>query len=143
MTIKTTNLPKRQHFILKLLYIVTIGITIFLGLASRKYELHFPLFIAENAGDFLWAMMCYFGFRFIFTGKRLLTATCFSFLFSFGIEFSQLYQAHWINEIRATLPGRLILGQGFLAVDLVRYSLGIVVGICLDYFILKYSSKNE
>lgn len=113
-------------------YLITIVIVILLGLASRKYGQFLPNFIAENAGDALWAMMVYFGFRFLLVQKGILTAIGLSLLFSFGIEFSQLYQADWINEIRGTMLGALVLGKGFLVVDLYRYTGGILIGSFLD-----------
>lgn len=57
-----------------------------------------------------------------------------SLMFSFGIEFSQLYQAEWINSIRATILGGLILGKGFLWIDLVRYTVGITLSYGLDQY---------
>ncbi|WP_419887485.1 DUF2809 domain-containing protein [Neobacillus niacini] len=121
---------------------MAVVITILLGLASRKFShLLFP-FLAENAGDVLWAMMIYYGFRFLFVKKRMLTAIILSFLFSFGIEFSQLYQADWINQIRGTLLGALILGKGFLTVDLIRYTTGIIIGASFDRVLIIKKQKN-
>ncbi len=108
---------------------------ILLGLASRKYSGRLPAFLADNAGDALWAMMVYFGFRFLLVHKSIWAALFLSLLFSFGIEFSQLYQSEWINEIRGTLLGGLILGHGFLAVDLVRYAAGIAAGVVVDWLV--------
>ncbi|MCM3767651.1 DUF2809 domain-containing protein [Neobacillus niacini] len=116
----------------RIMYLITIVIVILLGLASRKYGQFLPIFIAENAGDALWAMMVYFGFRLLLVRKSILTAIGLSLLFSFGIEFSQLYQAGWINEIRGTMLGALVLGKGFLVVDLYRYTAGILIGSFLD-----------
>ncbi|WP_342027874.1 DUF2809 domain-containing protein [Fictibacillus solisalsi] len=118
------------------IYLLFIVITIIVGLASRAYGSSLPDFLAENIGDALWAAMVYFGFRFLLIRKNLRTAMALSFLFSFGIEFSQLYQADWINQVRDTLPGALILGKGFLAADLVRYAAGIILAMLLDRCIL-------
>lgn len=114
-------------------YFIAIIITILLGLASRKFGYTLPKFIADHAGDALWALMVYFGFRFLLLHKNVVTAIWLSLLFCFGIEFSQLYQADWINQIRGTLLGALILGKGFLMVDLTRYSVGILIGAILDF----------
>lgn len=113
-------------------YLFLIGITIFFGLASRKYSQALWPFFSENAGDVLWASMVYFGFRFLLVHKSLRTAIIASVVFSFGIEFCQLYQASWINEIRNTRLGSLILGHGFLFVDLIRYTIGILLAMLLD-----------
>lgn len=116
----------------RIVYLAATVMTVLLGLASRKFSSSLPLFLAENAGDALWAMMVYFGFRFLFERKRLFISICLSFLFSFGIEFSQLYQVDWLNQIRATTIGALILGKGFLMIDLVRYTAGIIIATIMD-----------
>ncbi|WP_235753901.1 DUF2809 domain-containing protein [Psychrobacillus sp. INOP01] len=110
---------------------IAILFSIGLGLASR-YINALPNFIVIHAGDTLWAIMIYFLFRFIFVHKSQDTAFCLSFIFCFFIEFSQLYQADWINTIRDTLLGALILGKGFLGVDLIRYTIGIVIAYVMD-----------
>ncbi|MDN4524075.1 DUF2809 domain-containing protein [Fictibacillus fluitans] len=117
--------------------------TIMLGLASRAYGSSLPAIIAENAGDALWAAMVYFGFRFLLVRKSLLTAMMLSILFSFAIEFSQLYQADGINQIRDTVVGALILGKGFLPVDLVRYTSGILAAAFLDRCFLHSKSRRR
>ncbi len=48
--------------------------------------------------------------------------------FAWAIEFSQLYHAPWIDEVRSSLLGRLILGSTFNVPDLLAYVIGIVVG---------------
>ncbi len=130
LTSTKTNLPRYKNRWIA--YVFAIVITIILGLASRKFDHLLPPFVAENAGDMLWAMMVYFGFRFLLIQKGVFIALGLSFLFSFGIEFSQLYQADWINQLRATRLGALVLGHGYLTVDLIRYSAGIILAAALD-----------
>ncbi|WP_391115766.1 DUF2809 domain-containing protein [Psychrobacillus sp. L3] len=127
---------------MRIVYMIAIIISILLGLSSRKYSLSLPLFIAQNTGDMMWAMMVYFGFRFLLVRKSLVTAIWLSFSFSFGIEFSQLYQAEWINLIRGTLLGALILGKGFLTLDLIRYAAGIMVATILDKVMLVFIQRR-
>ncbi|MER2060488.1 MAG: DUF2809 domain-containing protein [Niallia sp.] len=117
-------------------YIVSVLLMVVLGISSRKYSNLIPAFIGNHAGDMLWAMMVYFGFRFLFVEKKILLAMIGSILFSFGIECSQLYQADWINELRNTTLGALILGRGFLFVDLVRYLSGIVLALMVDKLLI-------
>jgi glycopeptide antibiotics resistance protein len=131
-----------SHKHLRGTYSLAVVITILLGLASRKFSHFLFSFLAENAGDALWAMMVYFGLRFLFLKKSMLTAFFLSFLFSFGIEFSQLYQEDWINQIRGTMLGALILGKGFLMVDLIRYTTGIVIAFSLDRLTFIKKQKN-
>ena len=88
----------------RLTWFLLIIITIILGLLSRHIA-GIPLFI----GDILWATMIYFGFRFLFVGKSTKFIVIASLLFCYAIEFSQLYQAPWINNIRHTVLGVRII----------------------------------
>jgi hypothetical protein len=103
-------------------------------MGSRQFPDALPVFIVHHAGDVCWASMIYYGFRFIYMDKPLIFAVGISLLFCGAIEFSQLYQADWINDIRQTILGSLILGQGFLAIDLVRYAVGIVIAVGIDFY---------
>ncbi|MEK5236613.1 DUF2809 domain-containing protein [Paenibacillus sp. FSL L8-0470] len=105
-----------------------------LGFGSRAFADQLPLFISRHFGDALWAAMIYFAFRVLLTRQQRWISVVLSFGFSFGIEFSQLYQEIWISELRATLLGGLILGKGFLWVDLIRYSAGILFSYVADRF---------
>lgn len=124
---------------MRIAYLIAIVITILLGLASRKWS----LLVVQNAGDILWAMMVYFGFRFLLVRKSTLTTIWLSFLFSFGIEFSQLYQEDWINQIRGTSLGALIFGKGFLVEDLIRYTAGIIIATVLDKVAFKLPKLDK
>ncbi|WP_404330387.1 DUF2809 domain-containing protein [Mesobacillus maritimus] len=116
----------------RIFYFAAVVLSILLGLASRRYGEFLPVFVADNAGDMLWAMMVYFGLRFLLVHKRPTHSIWLSIIFCYGIELSQLYQAEWINFIRSTALGALVLGKGFLMVDLVRYTVGIIIATLLD-----------
>ncbi len=49
--------------------------------------------------------------------------------FSLCIEVSQLYHASWIDTVRGTRVGGLVLGYGFLWSDLARYAAGVGIGV--------------
>ena len=50
----------------------------------------------------------------------------------YAIELSQLYKAVWIEAIRQTMPGRLVLGSGFLYSDLLAYAIGTAFAFFID-----------
>ncbi|MBB3108768.1 hypothetical protein FHS18_000796 [Paenibacillus phyllosphaerae] len=115
-------------------YACAVCVLIGLGLAVRAMGGQLPAFIASHAGDALWAAMVYAGFRMLLAHRPILASVIWSSVFSAAIECSQLYQADWMNAIRATTPGALVLGHGFLPVDLLRYAAGIGIaagGDCL------------
>ena len=117
----------------RLMNLTIIILTVTTGLLSRKVSF-IPFFI----GDLLWAFMMYYVIRFISIKSKIIKVFIISLLVSFSVEFSQLYQADWINNIRHTLPGRLILGQGFLWSDLLAYTAGCILAMLFHkYYILK------
>lgn len=123
-----------NHLKERLLYMCICFIVIVLGISSRAFSEQLPLFVSRHFGDALWGSLVYFMFRVLLVNRRLWIALVWSLMFSFGIEFSQLYQADWINSIRATILGGLILGKGFLWVDLVRYTVGIMLSYGWDHY---------
>lgn len=126
----------------RLPYFIAVTITMILGLSSRRFSGVLPAFASEHAGDALWAGMIYFGVRTVWVRKRLLPAALISALFCLGIELSQLYQADWINGIRSTFLGALVLGSGFLTVDLARYSVGIGLSLLIDGYFSKRGHRG-
>jgi hypothetical protein len=108
----------------RLKYCFFIFIVIVAGLLSRKI-----LWVPQWVGDLLWALMVYLMVRALLINTSIKQVAIISLAFCFVIEFSQLYQANWINHIRQTLPGRLILGQGFLWGDLAAYMGGVAIGV--------------
>ena len=118
----------------RILYLILTIITIILGLLSRKVQ-GLPQIISSYSGDALWALMILFLFSFLFNKKSTIFILVISIIFSYGIEISQLYHAPWIDSIRATTLGGLILGFGFLWSDLICYTVGIVIGAIIDKII--------
>jgi hypothetical protein len=118
----------------RITYFILIIATIILGLLSRHFKF-IPLFI----GDILWAIMVYFIMRFLFIAKPARFNIIAALIFCFAIEFSQLYKAPGINELRHTLFGRLVLGEGFLWSDLLCYVIGVGIGIALEKILSKSS----
>jgi glycopeptide antibiotics resistance protein len=112
-------------------YLIFAFIIMLIGLASRRYSSP-DGFIHNYAGDALWAMMIYFGFRFLNPKQECQKAAWIALTFCFLIEISQLYQAEWLNAIRRTTLGGLILGFGFLWSDLLGYCVGVLLAWLID-----------
>jgi hypothetical protein len=116
----------------RLTYFFLIITTILVGLLSRHIE-GIPMFI----GDILWGLMVYFIVRLLFINKSIKWDTIVSLLFCYSIEFSQLCQAPWINSIRHTAIGGLILGETFFWGDMVFYTIGVSAGILINVLLNK------
>jgi len=113
-------------------YAIAVAVTIVAGLASRAYAAYLPWWVAKNAGDALYATMVFWGFGFLAPRARTSRVALTAMAFCFAIEFTQRYRAPWIDAVRATTPGRLVLGQGFHAFDLVCYVIGVALGVGLE-----------
>ncbi|MGW6191882.1 ribosomal maturation YjgA family protein [Bacillus cereus] len=120
----------------RLLYALFTIVVIILGLSSRKFAFALPDLLNDYLGDALWALMIFAGFGFLFPKIETKNLAFISLIFCYGIEISQLYHAEWIDSIRATTLGGLVLGYGFLWSDLVAYTIGVGVGM-LGEFILR------
>lgn len=125
----------------RLFYPLMIVIVIFLGLLSRRMSRYIPNIINLFLGDSLWALMIYLTIRMLFRNWSIKKVAIIGILFCFSIELSQLYHANWIDIIRRTTLGGLILGYGFLWTDLAAYLIGIGFGTIFDK-IVKVSSES-
>lgn len=106
-----------------------------LGLASRRFFGEVP-FIKTYVGDVLWALMVFFGLAFLVNRWPTKAVVLATLLVSFGIEISQLYHAPWIDSLRATRLGGLVLGFSFVWSDLLCYSIGVLIGSFIEGYIL-------
>jgi glycopeptide antibiotics resistance protein len=114
------------------IYALAVAGTIALGLGSRAVAAHLPWWLAKNAGDTLYATMVFFALGFAWPRMSTWRAAAIALAFSCAIEASQAYHAPWLDAVRATLPGHLVLGQGFHAFDLICYALGVALGVALE-----------
>jgi hypothetical protein len=121
--------PRRRQ----VLYLTFAAATILLGLASRRYREHLPAFLGEYGGDTLWALMVYLLVSTLCAGHSIVLRAALSLALAFSVELSQLYHAPWIDQIRQTTLGGLVLGAGFLWTDLFCYSIGIGIGTSAEW----------
>ena len=111
---------------------IALALVIAAGLGSRVFGHSLPAIVATYGGDTLYATMVFVGLALLAprwsTGRLALAALACSC----AIEMSQLYHAPWIDAIRATRPGALVLGYGFLWSDLACYVAGVALGAAAD-----------
>lgn len=119
-------------------YAVLITLTILLGLASRKFSYHLPLWLSKNAGDILYATMAFWLFGFFFPRLSTLRAAPAAALFCFGIEFLKFYEAPWMVALRESRAGALVLGHGFHASNLVCYGIGVLLAAGIELTIPRF-----
>ncbi|QDQ06298.1 DUF2809 domain-containing protein [Bacillus sp. BD59S] len=128
---------KRNRLLYATLYATFTILVIILGLSSRKFAFALPTLLNDYLGDALWALMIFIGFGFLFPKIETKKLAFISLMFCYGIEVSQLYHAEWIDSIRATTLGGLVLGYGFLWSDLVAYTIGVGIGFLFELILRK------
>ncbi len=63
--------------------------------------------------------------------------------FSTAVEFSQLYHVRWLDTIRRTTLGGLILGWGFSWGDLLAYAGGVAVCFIIDRQLTQKATRSD
>ena len=66
-----------------------------------------------------------------------------AFCFAWSVEFLQLYHAHWIDVLRSTRLGRLVLGTSFNSPDLIAYVAGIALGALAECLYLNENQRAD
>ncbi len=122
---------------LRLFHLAFGATAIGLGLASRKFGAILPPFLAEYAGDTLWALTALAAISVAFPTTPLCKRAALSLAFAYAIELSQLYHAPWLESLRHMPLGGLVLGFGFLWSDLVCYTVGIAFGSFLEFLVFQ------
>ena len=121
----------------RIVYIFLTLAVVCLGLLSRKMTAFLPDIINMYLGDALWASMIFLIAGTIFnkwSGKNIAIV---SLAFCYAIELSQLYHEVWIDKIRNTTLGGLVLGFGFLWSDLIAYAIGVGLTFSIEFLLQK------
>ena len=120
-----------------------IALVCLLGTGSRRYAQALPGLIAAYAGDTLWALVAFLGIGLVLPRASTRTIACLAMAVSVAVEISQLYHAPWIDSIRQTTLGGLILGFGFLWSDLACYAVGVGFGVMIDIGVSALKERRD
>jgi hypothetical protein len=136
MTFITTS---RSRLWLSVSFLAVIA----LGLVSRKYPFLFPAMFGKYPGDALWALMVFLGCAFFKPRASTLCLAAVALAIACLDEFSQLYQAPWINAIRSTTLGHLVLGSTFSWLDMAAYAVGVSIGALIDAWVVSRRKPDQ
>lgn len=126
-----------------IVYATAIGVTIAVGLGSRKFGFLLPPTIRKPAGDVLWATMVFFLFGLLLPRFSSLRVAFVSIAFSVIIESSKFLHPAWLDILRDNPLGRLVFGYVFSWGNLVCYVLGIGLGLSVERgFLLRYPNNR-
>jgi hypothetical protein len=114
-----------------------------LGLASRHPAVPVPRFVSAYAGDALWTVMVYLCILFLLPRVSVLRAALAALGISFAVELSQLVHVPWLDALRAHRFGALLLGRGFVASDLLCYTVGAALAAAVDGAAGRYAPSKR
>lgn len=126
----------------RIIFLIVSFVTICTGLFVRLKKQWFPDVVNLYLGDILYAFMMFYIVSFFAINKNRNVRAVIALAICCCIEASQLYQADWINAVRETIPGKLVLGAGFLWSDILAYSIGVFLAFIVDKFVL-FRAKNR
>ena len=121
--------PRTQH---RAACALAILLTIAAGLASRRWPGLLPGALGKYPGDALYAVMVHWLVVFVRPRDGIVRSGTFALAICFAIEFMQLWQPPWLQAIRATTIGHLVLGSHFHAPDLLAYAIGVAASASLE-----------
>jgi hypothetical protein len=113
--------------------LVILLVVIALGLTSRAYAAHLPVFVARYADDTLWATAVFLLLGVIRPAARTIPLALWTAVIALAIELSQLAHPGWLEALRRQPGVGLLLGYDFLFSDLACYAVGIVIGATVDH----------
>lgn len=116
----------------RIIWLTVLVLVIVLGLGSRRFGHLLPGLVAAYAGDTLWATAAFLGFGLVMPRASTWTIALLAMSTSVLVEISQLHKAPWLDAIRRTMLGGLVLGYDFLWSDLACYALGVGLGILIE-----------
>ena len=128
---------------LRFRYFLLASATVAAGLMVHLHGDALPSSIRDVAGDALWAALIFwlasFAAPMAYRAWRVLAAA----IVCLGVELSQLLRYEWLEALRHTRYGHLVLGSDFDARDLFAYSAGIAAAALLDHWLFSNQPRDE
>jgi len=98
--------------------------------------------LRDVRGDERWAAMVAWWLGAAAPRARLTIRSAAAYAVCVAVETSQLYHAPWLDALRATRAGHLVLGSGFDPRDLLAYALGVVAAALLEAVVKQLRSLS-
>lgn len=117
---------------MRAIWLALLAALVPLGLFTKRYHGPGAAWVHGNAGDGVYAAFWFLLLRLVRPRLGSGMSAAAVFLFCCLVEFSQRLHAPWLDPLRQTLPGRLILGNDFDPVDIADYAAGIALAAGLS-----------
>jgi hypothetical protein len=108
-------------------YALLVVGTIAAGLATRSTLFNMSPVFGKYPGDCLWAAMVFWGVGMSFPALSTFRTAGLAVLICFVVETMKLLPWDWLNSIRQTTLGHLMIGRAFTWQNYIAYSVGVIV----------------
>ncbi len=120
--------------------VIAALLTIGIGLLVHRGALPLTPRTRDVLGDALWASMMVWWMGVVWPAKTPMVRGGLALAVCVLVESSQLLHVSWLDAVRATSIGHLVLGSGFDARDLLAYTIGCGVAVAID---MRWLSRAE
>lgn len=124
----------------RLPYLAALVILCAAGLFVRRLNAAHPNFFTAYFPDTAWTMAVYCGFGLLFCKDARLHFPA-ALAVSYIVELLQLWHPPFLEALRATTLGGLVLGYGFLWSDLVCYTVGACICAAAEMILRRKNAK--
>jgi len=118
-------------------YLIIASLLIGAGLLSRSPILGLPPIVAKYAGSVIWGGMVYFAWAVVRPEQHARKRAIIAAVIAAAVEFSQLVHTEWLDAIRRTTIGVLLIGRFFSWWDIAAYLVGIAIAAMLERMIVR------
>jgi hypothetical protein len=118
-------------------YAIAALVVIVAGMTTRLPLVHWPPVMGKYAGAVLWGAMVYFIVRLCSPATQFAISAAIALALSAFVEFSQLWHPVWLDDIRRTTIGVLLLGRYFAWMDIAAYAVGVGFAVVIDRLLRK------
>lgn len=132
----------KKTMLRRLIYATALVCLCVVAIAVRKAHGEAPNFFNSYFPDAAWTMAVYCLLGLLFDRSPLCNLVG-SLAISYLVELSQLWHPAFLETIRATRVGGLVLGYGFLWSDLLCYSVGALVSFVVHALVQTCARKGE
>jgi len=115
-------------------YVTLALVTIVIGLVVHMRGSALGGTVRDVLGDALWAMMIVWWIGALLPRHSLGVRVVLAIAVCAVVEFGQLFHTTWLDGVRATRLGHLVLGSGFDARDLLAYACGVLAAAGAERF---------
>ncbi|MFZ5942018.1 MAG: DUF2809 domain-containing protein [Bacteroidota bacterium] len=122
--------PARIRLLLALVPVTAVG------LMSKMVHIPHMAWIHNSLGGLLYVVFFILLLLLIFPSWKPLYAALTVFLFTSALEFAQLIHHPFLEAVRATRPGRALIGSTFNPADFTWYLAGAILGFLLVRLLL-------